>query len=124
MKYFALVIGFLALLTPALSLATNYVPRSPVPAPGILDNIKDLFGDLVDDLSDAGKKVLCCGVELGVTSATCLVAVLRRKGAGKTADNLGCLASVVETEQDLKKKEVCDHCWSAITKFKGEDGKV
>ncbi|KAF4921518.1 hypothetical protein CGCVW01_v005964 [Colletotrichum viniferum] len=151
MKYSALINGFLTLLTPTLSLAINHVPRSPLPepAPGIWDSIKDSFGDLVDDLSDAGQKVwskledgqkkvldnnqslkvdgckiVPCGVELGVTSATCLVAVLGRKGAGKTSDHLGCLASVVETEQDLKQKEVCDHCWSAITNFKFEDGEV
>ncbi|KAF4411548.1 hypothetical protein CGCF415_v007504 [Colletotrichum fructicola] len=151
MKYFALLIGSLTLLTPSLSLATHCLPRSPVPepAPGILDNINDFFGDLVDDISDAGKKVwsklddgqkkildgnksltadgckmVPCGVELGVTSATCLVAVLGRKGAGKTADHLGCLASVVETEQDLKSKEVCGHCWSAITGLMDMDRKV
>ncbi|KAF3807804.1 hypothetical protein GCG54_00007538 [Colletotrichum gloeosporioides] len=128
MKYFALLIGFLTLLTPSLSLATRYLPRSPVPepAPGILDNINDLFGDLVDDISDAGKKVwsklddgqkkildgnksltadgckiVPCGVELGVTSATCLVAVLGRKGAGKTADHLGCLASFRNWSADV-----------------------
>ncbi|KAK1654094.1 hypothetical protein BDP81DRAFT_402304 [Colletotrichum phormii] len=145
MKAFISLFAFLSMLSLSTGLAPNYISRSPRPAPapvpGIWDDFLDFLSDVVDVSSEAGKAiwveldkaeqklleeddglvidgchVVRCGVELGFTSAKCLIDVVGTKGIGQIGkkDKLGCLYEVAKTIDDIQSHELCDHCWEAI----------